>query len=71
MEGIQYVGAARRVDDLGRVHLWKEVRKMLEIHEGDAYRVGVTKDGYIVIAKYTDEGGEGWKNVDIEQYLQN
>ena len=65
MENIKYIGAARRVDDLGRVHLWKEVRKMLEIHEGDAYRVGVTKDGYVIIAKYTDEGGEGWKNVDI------
>jgi hypothetical protein len=44
---------------------------MLEIHEGDAYRVGVTNDGYVVIAKYTDEGGEGWKDVDTEQYLQN
>ena len=63
MENIKYIGVARRVDDLGRVHLWKEVRRMLEIHEGDAYRVGVTEDGYVVIAKYTDEGGEGWKNV--------
>ena len=71
MKNIKYIGAARRVDDLGRVHLWKEVRRMLEIHEGDAYRVGVTEDGYVVIAKYNDEGGEGWKDVDIEQYLQN
>ena len=65
MENIKYKGNGRRVDDLGRVAIWKEIRKMLEIHEGDACRLGVTEDGYIIIAKYTDEGGEGWKNVDI------
>ena len=71
MQNIKYIGNPRRVDDFGRVAIWKSIRQMLEIHEGDAYRVGVTEDGYVVIAKYTEEGGEGWKDVDIEQYLQN
>lgn len=65
MEKIKYIGNPRRVDDLGRIGIWKSIREMLEIHEGDACRIGVTKEGYIVIAKYTDEGGEGWKDVDI------
>lgn len=65
MENVKYIGASRRFDDLGRIGIWKEIRKMLEIHEGDPCVMGVTKEGYIVLAKYTDEGGEGWKNVDI------
>lgn len=66
MKNIKYIGLTTRVDDLGRVRINKEIRRLLEIHEGDACRVGVTEDGYILIAKHTYEGGEGWKNVDAE-----
>ena len=65
MKNIKYVERPRRVDDLGRVAIPKEIHRLLEIHEGDICRIGVTSEGYIVIAKYNDEGGEGWKNVDI------
>lgn len=39
-----YTGIIRRIDDLGRVCIPKEIRKSLNIREGDALEVAVTAD---------------------------
>lgn len=47
-------GAIRRVDDLGRVAIPKEMRKYLNIKEGDALEV-FKHDKYIIFTKYKNE----------------
>ena len=47
----------RRIDDLGRVVIPKEFRRVLGISQGDPLKVNVdTKTGQIIIEKYKDEG---------------
>jgi AbrB family looped-hinge helix DNA binding protein len=46
----------RRLDDLGRVVIPKEIRRVLGISEGDPLEVNVnTKTGQIIIEKYEVE----------------
>lgn len=41
-------GIVRRVDDLGRIVIPKEIRRTLRIREGDPYQITLTRfDGYI------------------------
>lgn len=47
-------GAIRRVDDLGRVAIPKEMRKYLNIKEGDTLEV-FKHDKYIIFTKYQNE----------------
>lgn len=42
----------RRIDDLGRVVIPKEVRRVLEIKEGDPLEVQYNRNGEIIIRKY-------------------
>jgi stage V sporulation protein T len=49
---IKAVGFVRRVDDLGRVVIPKEVRKRIGIREGDPLEVLITEDGQILLRKY-------------------
>lgn len=44
-------GIVRRVDDLGRVVIPKEIRRTLNIREGDALEIYTTDDG-VVFRKY-------------------
>lgn len=44
-------GITRRLDDLGRIVIPKEVRKSLGIKEGDAMEI-FTEDGAIILEKY-------------------
>lgn len=44
-------GISRKVDRLGRVVLPAELRKELEINEGDLLEIGVDDDGRIVLEK--------------------
>ena len=47
----------RRLDDLGRVVIPKEIRRVLEISQGDALKVSVnSKTGQIIIEKYNISG---------------
>lgn len=48
-------GIVRRIDDLGRVVIPKELRKMLKIEEGDALEVFTTDSGQVVFQKYYEE----------------
>lgn len=45
-------GIVRRVDDLGRIVIPKEVRRTLGINEGDPLEIFVDKDGCLIYRKY-------------------
>mgnify|MGYP003301671215 CR=1 FL=1 len=42
-------GIVRRIDDLGRVVIPKEIRKTLRIREGDPLEIFTAKDGEIIL----------------------
>ena len=44
-------GIVRRIDDLGRVVIPKEIRRSMRIHEGDALEIYTTQDA-ICLKKY-------------------
>ena len=45
-------GIVRRVDDLGRVVIPKEIRRTLRIREGDPLELFTTRDGEVIFKKY-------------------
>jgi AbrB family looped-hinge helix DNA binding protein len=45
-------GTVRRIDDLGRVVIPKELRNTLDMSEGDALEIFATTAGQIVMQKY-------------------
>ncbi|MEG0872430.1 MAG: stage V sporulation T C-terminal domain-containing protein [Clostridia bacterium] len=49
-------GIVRKIDDLGRVVIPKEIRKSLRIREGDPLEIYVEKNGEIVLKKYATMG---------------
>lgn len=49
-------GIVRRIDDLGRVVIPKEIRRNLRIKEGDPLELYTTKDGELVLKKYSPVG---------------
>ncbi|MGO0916124.1 AbrB/MazE/SpoVT family DNA-binding domain-containing protein, partial [Clostridioides difficile] len=42
-------GIVRRIDDLGRVVIPKEIRKTLRIREGDPLEIFTAKDGEVIL----------------------
>lgn len=46
-------GIVRRIDDLGRVVIPKEIRRTLRIREGDSLEIYTDKQGEIVLKKYS------------------
>lgn len=49
-------GVVRRIDDLGRVVIPKEIRKTLRIKEGEPLEIFTDKDGSILLKKYSPIG---------------
>ena len=49
-------GIVRRVDDLGRVVIPKEVRRTMRIREGDPLEIFVDSDGCVIFKKYSPLG---------------
>ena len=49
-------GIVRRIDDLGRVVVPKEIRRTLRIREGDPLEIFTDKDGSVVLRKYSPIG---------------
>lgn len=45
-------GIVRKIDDLGRVVIPKEIRKNLRIREGDSLEIYIESSGDIVLKKY-------------------
>ncbi len=52
-------GIVRRIDDLGRVVIPKEIRRTLRIREGEQLEIFTSKDGEIVLKKYSPLGEFG------------
>jgi AbrB family looped-hinge helix DNA binding protein len=56
-------GMVRQVDDMGRVVIPKEIRRMFMIHEGDPVEIYV-HDGCVILKKFDIKG-------DMEQVLRS
>ena len=52
-------GIVRRIDDLGRVVIPKEIRRTLHIKEGDPLEIYTAKDGEVIFKKYSPVGDMG------------
>ncbi len=46
-------GIVRRIDDLGRVVIPKEIRRTMRIHEGDPLEIFTERDGEVIFKKYS------------------
>ncbi|AEE95998.1 stage V sporulation protein T [Mahella australiensis] len=46
-------GIVRRIDDLGRVVIPKEIRRTLRIREGDPLEIFTDKEGGVILRKYS------------------
>ena len=49
-------GIVRRIDDLGRIVIPKEIRRTLRIREGDPLEIFTEKDGEVIFKKYSPIG---------------
>ena len=49
-------GIVRRIDDLGRVVIPKEIRRTMRIREGDSLEIYTDKDGEVIFKKYSPMG---------------
>ena len=49
-------GIVRRIDDLGRVVVPKEIRRILRIREGDPLEIYTGESGEIILKKYSPVG---------------
>lgn len=57
-------GIVRRIDDLGRVVIPKEIRKQMRIKEGDPLEI-FTDNGMVCFARYQPYSNELWQKADL------
>ena len=55
-------GVIRKIDELGRLVIPKEIRTTMKIREGDPMEIFIDRDGVIVLKKYSNVG-------EIQRYL--
>ena len=53
-------GIIRRIDDLGRVVIPKEIRRQLGVREGDPLKIYLSADGGVMFKKYHPIGEQDW-----------
>lgn len=53
---VKATGIVRRIDDLGRVVIPKEIRRTLRIREGDALEIFTDSQGGVIFKKYSPVG---------------
>ena len=58
-------GIVRRIDDLGRVVIPKEIRRNMRVKEGDPLEIYTTREGEIVLKKYVPMGEEDWTSIGV------
>ena len=46
-------GVVRRIDDLGRIVIPKEIRRSLRIHEGDSLEIYIEGKDTVILKKYS------------------
>jgi len=56
MDVMKATGIVRRIDDLGRVVVPKEIRRTLRIREGDPLEIYTDREGGIILRKYSPMG---------------
>jgi AbrB family transcriptional regulator (stage V sporulation protein T) len=56
---VKATGIVRRIDDLGRVVIPKEIRRTLRIREGDPLEIYVDHEGEVILKKYSPVGQLG------------
>ena len=49
-------GVVRRIDDLGRIVIPKEIRRVLHIKEGDPLEIYTDREGGVILKKYSPIG---------------
>ena len=52
-------GIVRRIDDLGRIVIPKEIRRTMRIREGDPLEIYTDRDGEVIFKKYSPMGELG------------
>lgn len=62
-------GIVRRIDDLGRVVVPKEIRRTLRIREGDPLEIFVAREGEVILKKYSPIHELGEFAVDFAEAL--
>jgi stage V sporulation protein T len=53
-------GIVRRVDDLGRVVIPREIRRNMRIKEGDPLEIFTTREGEVILKKYQPVEEPDW-----------
>jgi AbrB family transcriptional regulator (stage V sporulation protein T) len=56
---LKATGIVRRIDELGRIVIPKEIRRTLRIREGDPLEIFTDKEGEIILKKYSPIGELG------------
>lgn len=62
-------GIVRRIDDLGRVVIPKEIRRTMRIREGDPLEIYTDTDGEVIFKKYSPIGELGEFSTDYADVL--
>ena len=64
-------GIIRRVDDLGRIAIPKEIRKQLKIEGGESLEIFLSRDGEIILKPYRTDyilrKTENWEELENPQ----
>jgi AbrB family transcriptional regulator (stage V sporulation protein T) len=57
LNNVKATGIVRRIDDLGRVVIPKEIRRTMRIREGDPLEIYTSREGEVIFKKYSLLGG--------------
>lgn len=67
---VEHTGIVRRIDELGRVVIPKEIRRTLRIREGDPLEVSTnSKDGTVTLKKYHTEKVFDFEDEELEEII--
>ncbi len=62
-------GIVRRIDDLGRVVIPKEIRRTMRIREGDPLAIYTSSDGEVIFKKYSPIGEMGESAAQVAEIM--
>ena len=64
-------GIVRRIDDLGRIVIPKEIRRQLKIGESDPFEIFLSRDGEIILKPYRTDyilrKADDWEELEDSQ----
>ncbi|MBQ5337663.1 MAG: AbrB/MazE/SpoVT family DNA-binding domain-containing protein [Oscillospiraceae bacterium] len=63
-------GIVRRIDDLGRVVIPKEIRRTLRLRDGDPLEIYTSPEGEVVFRKYSALGEMGENAAQVAEIMQ-